>query len=100
MDIIKKLVPVLTVVGLLFGGFFVLESRPASSEEFQLFVSSTNVQLLQQRHSFLLNLLWKYEAKYGQNLERADNLTKQEYQRIKNELESVKKKLEKYYSKG
>jgi low affinity Fe/Cu permease len=90
----KSFVPVIALVGFLFSAFFFIDNRYASSEDVKQIEQRLDYKITADQMNDMQNRLWTLEDRYGHNLERANDIVKQEYRKLKSEKDELSKKLD------
>jgi hypothetical protein len=90
----KKVVPVLVLFGILFSAFFFLDNRYARSENMKQIEQRLDYKIVADQLKDIQIRIWTLEDRYGQNLEKTNDIIKQEYRKLKAEKEELSKKLD------
>lgn len=70
-------------------------TKYALAEDLNALKQEYHVDKLFQRYEKVQERVWKYQDHFGMKLEKADNLSKQEYKELQKELDELKNEIDK-----
>lgn len=87
-------ITIVTLISIVFGVYFYNEKRYALAAELNLVAERLDQKISEDRSNNLQQRIWKIEDKYG-NEKKMPKEIKDEYRQLKNEKESIDRRLNK-----
>jgi hypothetical protein len=91
-DCAGSIAAVLSMVGIIFGGYFYIDYRYALAEELEKTKSRLEQKISQDRVNWIQERLWKMDDRHQER--KPTDLEKEEIRKLKQEKEQIEKNLE------
>ena len=86
------IIAILTIISIVFGGFFWIEGRYALSEELKKVQQRLDYKILNDQFQAISEIIWKIKDRVGENPK--NQTIKEELQKLESDKESLRIKIE------